>query len=100
MSTIAVNFLILQHIKSISLISIQDILEILIIKWGKRENEIRTSPKNIAERMTEKNGSMALIVWVNETATFPRLILVKRFPKVCTAASGTIAASCQENAQK
>lgn len=55
------------------------------------------SPRNIAERITEKNGSIALIVWVNETATFPRLIFVKRLPNVCTTARGTIAASCQGN---
>lgn len=53
-----------------------------------------TSPRNIADRTTEKNGSMALIVWVNDTATFPRLIFVKRFPNVWTNASGRIAASC------
>lgn len=52
------------------------------------------SPRNIAERTTEKNGSMALIVCVKETATFPRLIFVKRLPKVCTIANGRIARSC------
>jgi hypothetical protein len=55
-----------------------------------------TSPRNMAERMTEKKGSIALIVCVNDTATFPRLIFVKRFPKVCTTASGNIAASCKQ----
>jgi hypothetical protein len=62
---------------------------------GKR-NMILTSPRNMAERMTEKKGSIALIVCVKDTATFPRLILVKRFPKVCTTASGNIAASCKQ----
>eukprot|EP00951_Prasinocladus_malaysianus_P044663 scaffold580367_cov47-Prasinocladus_malaysianus.AAC.1 len=33
------------------------------------------SPRNMADKATEKNGSMALIVWVNETATWPRLTL-------------------------
>jgi len=62
-------------------------------KQKTKKNSILTSPRNIAERMTEKKGSIALMVWVNDTATFPRLILVKRFPKVCTIASGNIAAS-------
>ena len=63
-----------------------------MIKHKERKYKL-TSPRNIAERTTEKNGSMALIVWVNDTATLPRLILVKRFPKVWTTASGKIAAS-------
>jgi len=37
---------------------------------------------------------MALMVCVKETATLPRLTLVKRFPRVCTIANGTIAKSC------
>ena len=57
-----------------------------------RETDI-TSPRNIAESRTEKKGSMALIVCVNDTATFPRLMLVKRLPKVWTIARGRIARS-------
>lgn len=57
-----------------------------------RETEI-TSPRNIAESRTEKKGSMALIVCVNDTATFPRLMLVKRLPMVWTTARGRIARS-------
>jgi hypothetical protein len=52
-----------------------------------------TSPRKIAERRTEKKGSMALIVCVNETATLPKLRFVKRFPIVCTKANGRIATS-------
>lgn len=48
---------------------------------------------NKAERRTEKKGSIALIVCVKETATFPRLIFVNRFPIVCTIANGKIAAN-------
>jgi hypothetical protein len=52
-----------------------------------------TSPRNIAERRTEKKGSMALMVCVNDTATFPRLMFVKRLPIVWTIARGRIARS-------
>jgi hypothetical protein len=52
-----------------------------------------TSPRNIAERRTEKKGSMALMVCVNDTATFPRLMFVKRLPMVWTMARGRIAMS-------
>lgn len=52
-----------------------------------------TSPRNIAESRTEKKGSMALMVCVNDTATFPRLIFVKRLPMVWTIARGRIARS-------
>jgi hypothetical protein len=50
-----------------------------------------TSPKTRADKSTEKKGSIALIVCVNDTATFPRLMFVKRFPIVCTHAKGRIA---------
>jgi hypothetical protein len=53
-----------------------------------------TSPRKIAERMTEKKGSMALMVCVNDTATFPRLIFVKRLPMVWTIARGRMVRSC------
>ena len=33
---------------------------------------------------------------MNENDTFPRLILVKRFSKVCTTTSGDIAARCKK----
>jgi hypothetical protein len=52
-----------------------------------------TSPRKIAERTTEKKGSIALMVCVNDTATFPRLMLVKRLPIVWTIARGTMAKS-------
>jgi hypothetical protein len=35
------------------------------------------------------------MVWVKETATFPRLMLVNRFPNVWATASGSIATSCE-----
>lgn len=63
---------------------------------GTREETIQMeglSPKNSAESKTVKNGSIALIVCVNETATFPRLIFVKRFPIVCPRPSRKIAAN-------
>ena len=56
-------------------------------------NRRLTSPRKIAERRTEKKGSMALIVCVNDTATFPRLMFVKRLPMVWTIARGRIAKS-------
>lgn len=59
----------------------------------KRKTARITSPRNKEERRTEKKGSIALIVCVNDTATFPRLILVKRLPNVWTIASGRIATS-------
>lgn len=65
----------------------------LLIKIKTKSFTIHTSARNIAESTTEKKGSMALMVWVNDTATFPRLILVKRLPKVCTTAKGRIATS-------
>ena len=52
-----------------------------------------TSPRKIAERTTEKKGSIALMVCVNDTATFPRLMLVKRLPIVWTIARGRMATS-------
>jgi len=55
-----------------------------------------TSPRKAAERRTEKKGSMALIVWVKETATLPKLMLVNKLPNVCTHASGKIANSCSQ----
>jgi hypothetical protein len=39
---------------------------------------------------------MALIVWVKETATLPKLMLVNKLPNVCTHASGKIANSCSQ----
>lgn len=59
----------------------------------KLKDEAFTSPRNNADSTTVKKGSIALMVWVKETATFPRLMLVKRFPIVCTMARGTIAIS-------
>lgn len=44
-----------------------------------------------------KKGSDALMVWVKETATLPRLMLVNTVPSMCPAASGAILASCSEN---
>lgn len=64
-----------------------------ILLKGQEKFKRITSPKNKAERRTEKKGSIALIVCVNETATFPRLIFVKRLPIVWTAANGKMAAS-------
>lgn len=52
-----------------------------------------TSPMKSAARTTVKKGSIALMVWVNDTATFPRLMFVKRLPIVCAIARGKIAAS-------
>lgn len=60
---------------------------------------MRTSPRTRADRMTEKKGSRALMVCVNETATFPRLMLVKALPKVCTMARGRMAMSCRGTTQ-
>jgi hypothetical protein len=57
------------------------------------DHGIITSPRKIAERRTEKKGSMALIVCVNDTATLPRLMFVKRLPMVWTTARGRIARS-------
>eukprot|EP00951_Prasinocladus_malaysianus_P034472 scaffold348269_cov37-Prasinocladus_malaysianus.AAC.1 len=51
------------------------------------------SPRNSAEKSTEKKGSQDLMVWVKETATLPRLMLVSRLPMVCTTASGAMASS-------
>jgi hypothetical protein len=47
----------------------------------------------MAGRRTEKKGSMALIVCVNDTATLPRLMFVKRLPMLWTIARGRIARS-------
>jgi hypothetical protein len=55
---------------------------------------VGNSPRKMAERRTEKKGSMALIVCVNDTATLPRLMFVKRLPMVWTMARGRIARSC------
>ena len=38
------------------------------------------SPKNNADSNTEKNGSIALIVCVNDTATLPSDTFVNKFP--------------------
>mmetsp|Transcript_3283 Transcript_3283/g.9135 ORF Transcript_3283/g.9135 Transcript_3283/m.9135 type:complete len:210 (+) Transcript_3283:2077-2706(+) len=48
------------------------------------------SPRKMEDRATEKKGSMALMVCVKLTATFPRLTLVSRFPRVWTHARGRI----------
>ena len=40
------------------------------------------SPKNNALRSTEKNGSIALIVCVNDTATLPSETFVNKLPTV------------------
>mmetsp|Transcript_22668 Transcript_22668/g.27381 ORF Transcript_22668/g.27381 Transcript_22668/m.27381 type:complete len:232 (-) Transcript_22668:824-1519(-) len=48
------------------------------------------SPRKTACMTTEKNGSHDLMVCVNETATLPRLIFVRRLPRVWTRASGRI----------
>lgn len=39
-------------------------------------------------------GSSALMVWVKDTATAPRLMLVRELPSVCTTASGEMALAC------
>ena len=51
---------------------------------------VGASPRNRAERSTEKKGSMALMVCVNETATAPRDTLVSRLPRVWTRARGAM----------
>lgn len=40
-------------------------------------------------------GSSALMVWVKETATEPRLMLVSVLPSVCTAARGEMDIACR-----
>jgi hypothetical protein len=50
--------------------------------------------------MTEKKGSIALMVCVNDTATFPRLIFVKRLPMVWTIARGRMVRSCGKGKRK
>mmetsp|Transcript_2810 Transcript_2810/g.17475 ORF Transcript_2810/g.17475 Transcript_2810/m.17475 type:complete len:123 (-) Transcript_2810:348-716(-) len=47
-----------------------------------------TVPRNNQESMTEKKGSKALMVCVNETATDPSEMLVVRNPAECRKASG------------
>mmetsp|Transcript_31991 Transcript_31991/g.38712 ORF Transcript_31991/g.38712 Transcript_31991/m.38712 type:complete len:262 (+) Transcript_31991:859-1644(+) len=54
---------------------------------------VGVSPKKMAERATLKKGSIALMVCVKDTATFPRLTLVSKFPRACTPARGTILSS-------
>jgi len=41
-----------------------------------------------------KKGSEALMVWVKETATLPRLMLVNTVPSMCPKASGAILPNC------
>jgi hypothetical protein len=53
-----------------------------------------TSPRKRAERRTVKKGSEALMVWVKETATLPRLMLVNTVPSMCPKASGAILPNC------
>lgn len=48
--------------------------------------------------LPEKKGSMALMVWVKETATLPRLTLVSALPSVCTSASGAMLWICGSRA--
>ena len=52
---------------------------------------VGASPRKSADSSTEKNGSIALMVCVKDTATAPRDTLVSRLPSVCTAASGSTA---------
>ena len=49
-----------------------------------------TSPKKSAESKTEKNGSLALMVCVKETATFPSDTFVSKFPTAWITANGAI----------
>lgn len=49
------------------------------------------SPRKRTEKRTEKRGSRALIVCVNDTATMPRETLVRRLPSVWTTARGNTA---------
>ena len=44
--------------------------------------------------LDSRGAEPTLIVCVKDTATFPRLTLVSRFPRVCTAASGRTAITC------
>ena len=53
-----------------------------------------TSPRKIADMITLKNGSIALTVCVNETATLPSETLVSTLPRTWMTASGTIDLSC------
>ena len=53
-----------------------------------------TSPRKAALITTEKNGSMALMVWVKDTATLPRDTFVSTLPRVWTHAKGRIVSSC------
>ena len=48
------------------------------------------SLRKMAEKSTEKKGSMALMVWVKETGTEPRERFVRTFPNVWTRARGRI----------
>lgn len=41
-----------------------------------------TSPSKRTENKTVKKGSIALIVWVKETFTLPKLTFVNKFPNV------------------
>jgi hypothetical protein len=50
--------------------------------------EAITSPRNNTDRRIEKKGSIALIVCVKETATLPKLVLVKTFPSMWIKAKG------------
>mmetsp|Transcript_11551 Transcript_11551/g.37950 ORF Transcript_11551/g.37950 Transcript_11551/m.37950 type:complete len:208 (+) Transcript_11551:2753-3376(+) len=45
-------------------------------------SRLGTSPRKMLERMTEKKGSIALMVCVNETATLPSDTFVSRLPTV------------------
>ncbi len=44
----------------------------------------------------ENMGSSALMVWVKDTATEPKLMLVSVLPSVCTAARGEMDTACRE----
>lgn len=54
-----------------------------------------TSPSKRTENKTVKKGSIALIVWVKETFTLPKLTFVSKLPNVWAAASWTIAGNCR-----
>lgn len=57
----------------------------------RRTTGLGVSPRNRMENKTEKSGSNALMVWVNDTATMPNETLVSILPSVCTTARGSTA---------
>lgn len=75
----------------------------LLARWQSSPPNINTSDTqqgheaavNACKRSSPENmGSSALMVWVKDTATDPRLMLVSRLPSVCTAASGETDVAC------